>query len=421
MPGPLSEAIPLEGRLLVLLLRGETGGDLPPLLESASQEVLDEVAGSAFRQGVSGLLYIRLRQTGRLELFSPEWAARLQARYLHSAAFFTRLSYDFEHALRLLRNEGIEVIVLKGMHLAAEVFSDPAGREMCDIDLLVRRKDIVRAGNLLISNGFGSPDYHPSDATCEWVHQLKPLVNARGSSVELHWTLSMAGPNRAMDIDLDGLWERSEAIRFRTVEARVLSAEDLLLHLALHLTVVHRFDVRLRGMYDLHAVVTHYTEALYWDAMLERAAEWKVQKNVLFVLSLAAELFDTPLPDLICMRLESPETAPMQQLALETVFSESMDGNLKTMPLIQLLKTGGVIPTLTAGFRKLFYPAEFILSMYNLPPDTPVWKLYILRTGKILSVLFSNLRQLSAPQTPRLKESFALERNIDRIMEWLKD
>jgi hypothetical protein len=421
MPGKLPEFIPVHERLLVTCLCNSNSIDeLRRSFNNLPEFELELLINSAFRQGVPTLLFSRLKTSGLLSALPKYLSDKLQQEYLSNAAYLTKLYYDFKRIVELLQADRIECIVLKGVHLAAAVYDNRSEREMCDIDLLVKRTDIVRAGNLLLQHGFGSPDYNPSDATCEWVHQLKPLVNSWGNAVELHWTLSMAGPNNAMPIDLDALWQRSEEATIDSVQTRVLCPEDLLLHLCVHLIVVHQFDVRLRGLYDIHAVVNLYGSTINWEEMLERTEEWEVQKSVLFALKLAKELFDTPIPEHVLSHMNCPELQDMVNTALGVVFSESMVGSMKSIPLMQILKTKGVFPTLTLASKKLFYPKEFITSIYNVSPDTPVLKLYALRAKNMLSVFFSNLQKIKEHRNSGQTAAFALDQNIDRIMDWLK-
>ncbi|TLU83393.1 MAG: nucleotidyltransferase family protein [Chlorobium sp.] len=417
---PLKEPS-LSINLLLLLLRDNLDvSETAFICKSTSSNELEEVVTFAFNQGVPTLFYSILKEKGLLGFFPACSISELQARYINYTILYTRLYYDFGRVVRILQEDGIDVLVLKGLHLVPVLFKNPARREIGDIDLLIRRKDIVRACSLLIKEGFGSPDYYPSDETCDWVHQLKPLVNSRGSVVELHWTLSMYGPGKPMSIDLDELWNRSEKFQFNNFTARVLSPEDLLLHLVVHVTIVHHFDVRIKGLYDIHAVVVHYSSKINWSELLVRAEEWNVQKCIILTLGLANKLFKTPVPESILLRTEKPEFSEMMKLAFKIIDSECYGDNLKSMPLMQILKTKSIISALSLISKKLFYPTAFIASMYDLSPNTPILKLYAFRAKNMISIFINNIRQMAVAKKSGKKEVFEYERQVDHIMDFLK-
>ena len=65
---------------------------------------------------------------------------------------------------------------------------------------------------------------------------------------------------------------------------------DLLLHLALHLAVKHRFeDAGLRGCLDMAAVCQQHGDAVQWADFASRATRWSVSGGVRAALELAAE------------------------------------------------------------------------------------------------------------------------------------
>ena len=75
------------------------------------------------------------------------------AAYLENAARNLRLYDNLCKVLKILRRDGIPVIVLKGAHLAELVYGNRALRFMGDLDLLVQKDDVMRVDALLIEMG----------------------------------------------------------------------------------------------------------------------------------------------------------------------------------------------------------------------------------------------------------------------------
>jgi hypothetical protein len=87
----------------------------------------------------------------------------------------------FEHA-------GIPVIVLKGPAIAMRAYDDCSRRTFSDMDLMVRRHDLLRARDVVVASGYAagfSPETQNGLITGQ--HALE-FSDSR-AVVELHWTL----------------------------------------------------------------------------------------------------------------------------------------------------------------------------------------------------------------------------------------
>jgi len=131
----------------------------------------------------------------------------------------------------------IPVMALKGPCLAERIYGDASFRTCYDIDLLVRRSDVVRAEQLLGEIGF-SPNGHADDYHRAW--------SRKGINLELHHNVE--NPH-AFDFDIDAAWARAKLTQFHGVPVWLLSPADELLYLCMH-GVRHRFE-RLCLMLDL--------------------------------------------------------------------------------------------------------------------------------------------------------------------------
>ena len=169
----------------------------------------------------------------------------------------------------------IDSIVLKGMHLAHGVYPDAAMRVMADMDLLVREASLPDAALVMRELGY-RPDREESvERTVATAHHLPAFRRDDASPVEIHWTISR--PPAPFDVGIDGLWERSRIARLGEVEARVLSDEDLLRHLCVHLSYNHAWvlreqrEVPLRAIVDIAMHLHRSAPSLDCAALAERA------------------------------------------------------------------------------------------------------------------------------------------------------
>ncbi|MGH2727432.1 MAG: nucleotidyltransferase family protein, partial [Actinomycetota bacterium] len=130
------------------------------------------------------------------------------------------------------REDGVDLIVLKGPALAHTFYPDPSWRAFGDIDLLVRTRDWRKACALLERLGFHRQRPEPRAGFDERYGKAAVHVNGAGLNVDLHRTL-VVGPF--------GLWMQPEELFERTVPFEVagvalrrLDDTAILLHACVH-------------------------------------------------------------------------------------------------------------------------------------------------------------------------------------------
>jgi hypothetical protein len=281
-------------RLLLWLLSSQPGEPLPGLDELSDADWASLV-GLAIRQGVPGLLYHRLSTS--LSLLAPDDVlAELRSWHLQTALDNMALYRELHRVLSALREAGIQVLVLKGAHLAQAVYRDLALRSMKDADILVRLADLERAEACLAGLGY---QLFTESADRTWYarnhfhfHYLLPDSGVR---VELHWGL--VPPGSTIQLDLTGLWERSEQAIIAGIQVRVLSPEDHLLYLCLHLTRQFTFNYfGVRSLHDLVLLTRYFGAQLDWAGLGTRARAWGSANATYLALLLAKELLGAALP-----------------------------------------------------------------------------------------------------------------------------
>lgn len=130
----------------------------------------------------------------------------------------------------ILRDAGIEGLLLKGAAAMAAGDASPADRYVGDVDLLVPPTAVDRALDLLVAAGWspadGTPVARVKARVLPRVHGIN-LVDGRGGELDLHWCL--LPQNRAVGDD-DRLWREAEAHRLAGREVRCPAAQHRLLH-----------------------------------------------------------------------------------------------------------------------------------------------------------------------------------------------
>ena len=227
-------------------------------------------------------------------------------------------------ALAALDNAGFPVVVLKGMALAHLVYPEPSLRPMQDVDLWLSPDQLEAGAETLRRAGFQFPR-----RTYEgrWTPGAAADGNDRALEVpgtpiffELHGALpSWAG---FPVVFTAAAWTRAQSVPLGDVFARVLAPEDLLLHVALHLSRRHLFRSGLQGVVDLTLLLERWRARWQWAALAEDWERLGVTQWMRLALRMAKLLLDAPVPQEMFRRLPAAhDAAEMERLALAQIWN----------------------------------------------------------------------------------------------------
>jgi hypothetical protein len=203
-------------------------------------------AVAAFASGMGPLLGYWI-ETGRLEAPGP-LIRRLQVHLEEGRKRAERLRAELTRILRVLADEGIDVVVLKGMHTGWTYFPDPGTRPCADLDVLIPRDRGPDVERVLAALGFTRPARDPRERTT-WAPPAGPATASVDMTradnpwtLDVHVTLdrnlTVTGPMASLgaleDADVEP-WDVSGT------RARVLAQPLLTGFLAVH--VSHHFPM----------------------------------------------------------------------------------------------------------------------------------------------------------------------------------
>jgi hypothetical protein len=206
---------------------------------------------------------------------------------------------------------GIKAVSFKGPILAASIYGNIALREFRDLDILVRKKDISKASDILISEGFTflqstEASHEIIDRTLE-PDLLAPLnpnfytfVRDGGVNVDLQWRIT----RRLFSFSLDSeqLWNNLQDF---PLGGRIISTfrpETLLPILCAH-GFKHSWR-RLKWICDIAELVECYHSGNYTN-QFDRALGNGGRRMVSLGLLLAHEVLKAPLPSNLVKEIRS--------------------------------------------------------------------------------------------------------------------
>jgi hypothetical protein len=371
----MQKVYPTEGQLLLSCLGVEDDDASSELLKQLSDCEWERVVQQAITHGVAPLLYRRLETLSVKTVIPTLITQRLRDAALQYAVKNLQLYRELSQVLQVLQRECIPVVVLKGAHLAEIVYGNKALRPMEDLDLLVKKTDLLKAEKALLRLGYIYSIRPHLEIDYAIHHHLCPLINSDASKVELHWSIER--PTAPFNIDVDGLWERAQPLIVAGVETLALSPEDLLLHLCLHASFDHHFSFGLRAIYDIERTIEHYRNEIDWLQVRNRALQWGIEKYVYLTFQLVKEFLATAIPETVLTPLQPKDFNPQliawarTLLFAEESASPSLSANLAQMASPHRFQGK------TAVFLNSVFPSPKVMArMYPVPRDSKRIYLY---------------------------------------------
>ncbi|MEN8188234.1 MAG: nucleotidyltransferase family protein [Thermodesulfobacteriota bacterium] len=173
-----------------------------------------------------------------------------------------------KEVLKLLQQAGIEVVVLKGMVLASQIYSEIGMRPMRDIDLLLKEESFEDAENVLSGLGFRAEIPHH---VLQEHHHMVPLfkeIDGVHVELELHRRLLPVLP-RYPKLDYDAVAQNLITIDLEGVEAFSLDYGGMLCYLFEHgfRMPLYYEPFRLMHLADIVTLVEKKFDVIDWQEM----------------------------------------------------------------------------------------------------------------------------------------------------------
>ena len=245
-----------------------------------------------------------------------------KAQAKRSEAIYDQLG----QVLVVCHEQGLQPICLKGVHLAADYYAEPALRPMNDIDLLFLPEELSQAEALLIDLGYGGKHKsaesgarvtkHTSTFRREEANSQNATPNPYLSSgldrtVEPHSSLEESWFGLKADIT-PGIRQRAETAVLAHQTCRVLNPNDLLHHVCLHFCF-HLIQGAPAFVQLTDILVITASNRVDWSRFLQHVQTHQTFGYVLAALRLAQKLISAPVPDNILPELSAKTPDALQQ------------------------------------------------------------------------------------------------------------
>lgn len=315
-----------ELRLLLAFINKKSG----EMVLAVNQEIAVDIDWNLFLElarhhRVYPLIYRRFKELINDSEGIPKHVIETLCKEYQKNTFqMLHLSAEMESVCRMLSENQIRSIFLKGPVLANDLYGDLSLRTSCDLDILIPIKDLGRAEKLLLKNGYEKDEYIQT-VLGDWKwrhHHITFFHPIKGIKLEIHWRLN---PGPSKEPGFRELWERKRQSTISTYPIYYLGREDLFLCLVSH-GARHGWS-RLRWLVDIDRISKQSMDWVRLKKLLHRYQYLQIGGQALI---LAEQLLHTPMTvQMIAIRTGS---RPIR-LAQDAMFYIRQMVNLHTEPV----------------------------------------------------------------------------------------
>ena len=166
-------------QLLFSLISSEISETKAKYDKKPDEDTLLKLYKTAKKHDVAHIVCQALEKQGFLDC--GETSAKLRKKKLVAVYRTEQIVYDLENVCRCLEENGIDFMPLKGS-VIRDLYPEKWMRTSCDIDILVKKEDCERAGEILVEK----LSFKPKDG--KTLHDFQ-LLSPTGVLLELHYTL----------------------------------------------------------------------------------------------------------------------------------------------------------------------------------------------------------------------------------------
>jgi len=320
---------------------------------------------AAVREGMAGLLYHRLKTTGRLQALGGPARGRLESIYY----FTIQTNLRFFAALKEIAEQGVPFVLMQGAALLADIYPDPGLRPLSDIDLWVLSRNRARLLAVLSQLGFEE-------------NPLVPGVLRRGAVlVDVHtnldWAERIPASRFLFALDPEEIRRSCRRVAWDGLQLSCLGGHDQVIYLAVH-AVKHNME-RMVWLADIQRLTAAW-QAADWDGLRQRAGRLRQERVPALLAYLRQALFGMPTP-------AAASAGRTLSAAQRYLLRMRRSGPLPKWSSLALLAAGNPVRQLEFALESMFPRPEVLRQVFADRLDLSARQLYGLRVRQLLGMV----------------------------------
>ena len=344
--------------------------NLPGLLTRHFDQ--ERLVDMAIREGVAGLLYKNLKKAGVLGYLEHQHIQHLQSAYYLTVRFNLKLIHDLKEVLQQLNQKNIKVVLLQGIHLLQQIYTDIGLRPLTDIDLWVLPESRDAVDKVLILLGFEKDPLYPNI--------FKKDSTIIDINTHIIWADRLKSRRMLLKTSQEDLFRNCRALDFEGEIAFCLSQVDQVIYLSLH-AIKHYAD-RLIWLVDIKNLIQDW-QAADWELLDARCVELGQKRAIFYIMLLLAQLFGCQMPSNLRVSLNMNALNRFERRILE----RRLNGRPLPAWSPMVLFTSGkeFYKQVAFIFESLFPRPEILRQVFANNSDLKVWQLYLKRAAQLVA------------------------------------
>jgi hypothetical protein len=307
----------------------------------------------ADEHGMLPLLAMRLREVDQT-IVPPEIRQKLRDWQRAQMVFTLSLAAELFRLLDRFAAAGIETLLTKGPVLSMRCYGDPGLRQYCDLDLIVRSRDIQRSTEEMIALGCESKV--PLTAIQAQKFPGEYVFARRDSKVLVEFHTEHTFRYHPRPLSIEALFDRQAPVRVDGHDVPSLSTEDELLLICIH--GAKHFWERLMWIADVAALVSR--QSVDGDRAMRAAREVGAERMLRVGLLLAANMLDVRLSAEVAADARSDRAAAdlAAQIATRLPLADSAPLGIFKRAVFRIRMRGGYLNGAAYLLRLSLSPTE---------------------------------------------------------------
>jgi len=355
-----------ENELLVSLARVSlTGAKSERVRELLSNNLdWDYLIATADHHNVLPLVYRQL--VAQATSVSADALSQLKNLNQENTRQSLLLTGELCKVLDLLAAHDVPAIPFKGPTLGVLAYGDVGLRQFSDLDILVRKQDVLNVKDLLLAEGFKPTQRltNSQEAALLRFDCAYNFTSKKNAVFDVHW--DFAAPHFSFPVDVSRSWSCLQTVTIGGKQFSTLRAEDLLLVLCFH-GFTHSWE-RLGWVCDVAGLIDRRRD-FDWPLVLDKATRHGCRRILWLGIVLASELLEASVPTDV---LQTAQSDPMVNRIIENVQErlfapEPVSSGMLNEALVQLRMRERGRDKLMSGFRLATAPRSYDWMFLTLP------------------------------------------------------
>ena len=267
---------------------------------------IQQLLALANAHGILPLVYKTLQNHHVSHFKYDDVLSAFKQYYLTIAHKNMLMSAELIKILNLLRQNRIEALAFKGPALSQMAYGDITLRQFGDLDILIRRSDMLTLIDILTTNGYTPQielDTKMQASIIDTLNVIGFYKNTTRTLIEVHWEL--LSKNYAITWDDHALWAQKKECVINHTNIPVLPPQEQLLYLCVHGSK-HLFE-RLEWICDIDRSVRAYPD-IDWTTLLQTAKKRGIKRMFCLGMALCEQFFGLTLPDMVQTEMQKDKT-----------------------------------------------------------------------------------------------------------------